>query len=119
MSAQKCGHLRLSSTNTTKKNPRTILTAAERVEKLEPVLSLGWTIRQERDAIHKEFAFKNFNEAFSFVTRVALQAEKVNHHPEWSNVYNKVWITLTTHDKGGLTDKDIKLAEFIEKCGVK
>jgi len=67
-----------------------------------------------RDAIHKEFKFKDFNEAFGFMSRVALMAEKMDHHPEWFNVYNKVEITLSTHDAGGLSELDIKLARFID-----
>lgn len=72
----------------------------------------GWSF--ENDGIHKEFIFKNFIEAFGFMTKVALLAEKANHHPEWFNVYNKVSIRLTTHDSGDLTDKDFKLAREIE-----
>uniref|UniRef100_A0A8C5L9G6 4a-hydroxytetrahydrobiopterin dehydratase n=1 Tax=Jaculus jaculus TaxID=51337 RepID=A0A8C5L9G6_JACJA len=76
----------------------------------------GWVDLSERDAIYKEFSFKNFNQAFSFMSHVALQAEKMNHHPEWFNVYNKVQITLTSHDCGGLTKRDMRLAKFIEKA---
>jgi 4a-hydroxytetrahydrobiopterin dehydratase len=65
--------------------------------------------------MRREFLFKNFVEAFSFMTAVALHAEKLNHHPEWSNVYNKVQVTLSTHDAGGLTELDIRLAELIDK----
>lgn len=72
----------------------------------------GWSFRN--DGIEKEFEFRDFVEAFGFMTRVALSAEKVNHHPEWSNVYNKVHIRLTTHDAGGLTDKDFELARKID-----
>lgn len=68
-----------------------------------------------RDAIYKEFKFKNFNQAFGFMTRVALMSEKMDHHPEWFNVYSKVQVTLTTHDCGGLSSKDVKLAKFMEK----
>ena len=64
--------------------------------------------------LYKKFQFKNFSEAFAFMTRVAIEAEKMNHHPEWSNVYNKVAITLNTHDAGGVTQKDITLATKIE-----
>lgn len=64
--------------------------------------------------IEKEFQFKNFIEAFAFMTQVAFYAEKANHHPEWSNVYNKVQIRLSTHDAGGLTQKDIDLAKKID-----
>ena len=67
-----------------------------------------------RDAIKKQFLFKDFNEAFGFMTRVALKADKMNHHPEWFNVYNRVEVTLSTHDCQGLSERDIKLATFIE-----
>ena len=69
-----------------------------------------------RDAISKTYVFKNFNEAFGWMSRVALQAEKLNHHPEWSNVYKTVNITLATHDVDGLSELDIKLARFMDKC---
>ncbi|XP_075061468.1 pterin-4-alpha-carbinolamine dehydratase 2 [Mixophyes fleayi] len=92
-----------------------LLTPEERTQAVEELQSLGWTEITARDAIYKEFVFKTFNQAFGFMTRVALQAEKMNHHPEWFNVYNKVQITLTTHDCGKLTRKDVKLAQFIEK----
>ena len=75
----------------------------------------GWSEVPGRDAITKSFKFKSFNEAFGFMSRVALAAEKMDHHPEWSNVYNTVRITLTTHSAGGLTDKDMKLAERIDR----
>ena len=71
----------------------------------------GWSELQGRDAIAKKFVFKNFNEAFGFMTRAALVAEKLDHHPEWFNVYKTVEVTLSTHDAGGLTDLDIQLAE--------
>ena len=74
----------------------------------------GWEVMSNRDAICKEFIFKDFNEAFGFMTRVALRADKVDHHPEWFNVYNKVNITLSTHDCGGLSKKDLDLAKFID-----
>ena len=76
----------------------------------------GWGREQERDAITREFVFKDFNRAFAFMTQVALAAEKADHHPEWSNVYNKVRITLTTHDAGGLTQKDLDLARFADEA---
>ena len=69
---------------------------------------------EERDAITKEFKFSDFKSAFGFMTSIALKAEEIQHHPEWSNVYNKVKITLTTHDVKGLSDKDIKLGQFID-----
>ena len=74
----------------------------------------GWSDAEDRDAIQKTFTFKNFNQAFSFMTRVAMEAEKANHHPEWFNVYNRVEVTLSTHDTGGITEKDIKLAQFMD-----
>lgn len=74
----------------------------------------GWAKIDGRDAIRKTFKFDDFNAAFGFMTRVALKADKIDHHPEWSNVYNTVEITLSTHDAGGLTARDVALAEFIE-----
>jgi len=74
----------------------------------------GWKKVSGRGAIHKSFKFADFNEAWGFMTRVALAADKADHHPEWSNVYNKVEITLSTHDAGGLSAKDITLAQFID-----
>ena len=75
----------------------------------------GWSEVSGRDAITRKFTFKNFNEAFGFMSRVALMAEKMDHHPEWSNVYKTVDVTLSTHDAGGLTELDIKLAEAMDK----
>lgn len=79
------------------------------------LLSSGWTEVDGRDAIYKEFQFKNFNRAFGFMSHVALLAEKIDHHPEWCNVYGKVQVTLTTHDCRGLSEKDVKMAEFMNK----
>ena len=78
----------------------------------QPMLELptGWTRIAGRDAITKSFKFKDFNQAFGWMTRAALIAEKLDHHPEWFNVYNKVDVTLSTHSAGGVTDLDIKLA---------
>jgi 4a-hydroxytetrahydrobiopterin dehydratase len=73
----------------------------------------GWEL--EDGAIAKSFEFKDFNEAWGFMTRVALAAEKMDHHPEWTNVYNKVLIRLSTHDAGGLTQRDFKLAGWINE----
>lgn len=75
----------------------------------------GWALVEGREAMSKRFVFRDFNEAFGWMSRVALLAEKLDHHPEWSNVYNKVRITLTTHSASGLTDKDMKLAEKIDR----
>lgn len=74
----------------------------------------GWTLVDGRDAITKTFTFKNFNEAFGFMSRAALKAEAMNHHPEWFNVWNRVEVTLSTHDDGGLTELDIELASFMD-----
>ncbi len=74
----------------------------------------GWTFDEARSAIKKSFKFGDFSEAFAFMTRVALAAEKADHHPEWSNIWNTVDIVLTTHSDGGLTAKDIHLAKSIE-----
>ncbi|KAM6056174.1 pterin-4-alpha-carbinolamine dehydratase 2 isoform 3-T3 [Chlamydotis macqueenii] len=121
------------------------LTTEERNQVLLDLKASGWSQLGERDAIYKEFNFKNFNQrlreagwrgvvkdgslperrhrcaarsvsAFGFMTRVALQAEKMNHHPEWFNVYSKVQITLISHDCSGLTKRDVKLAQFIDKA---
>ena len=74
----------------------------------------GWQAMEGRDAIAKRFQFKDFNQAFAFMTRVALLAEKMDHHPEWFNVYNRVEVTLTTHDAGGVSDNDIQMAKAME-----
>ena len=82
----------------------------------QPMLKLppGWVYVPGRDAIHKSFKFKDFSEAFGFMTRVAFVAEKMDHHPEWANIYNKVEVTLTTHDAGGVTQKDLTLAKAMD-----
>ncbi|MDP5084934.1 MAG: 4a-hydroxytetrahydrobiopterin dehydratase [Yoonia sp.] len=90
------------------------LTEAERRETIEPLLGNGWAMVEGRDAIHKTFVFKNFVEAFGFMTRAALWAEKWNHHPEWSNVYKTVDVTLTTHDADGLSALDAKLGAKLD-----
>ncbi len=73
-----------------------------------------WDYDEGRDAITRKFLFADFSEAFSFMTRVALLAEKADHHPEWSNVWNRVEILLTTHDAGGLSQRDVDMAEAID-----
>jgi 4a-hydroxytetrahydrobiopterin dehydratase len=75
----------------------------------------NWTVDSAGQSIHRELRFGNFSEAWGFMTRVALLAESLDHHPDWSNVWNTVRITLSTHDAGGLTDKDITLARAIDK----
>ncbi len=74
----------------------------------------GWVAADGRDAIRKSYQFKDFNEAFGFMTRVALAAEKLDHHPEWFNVYNRVDVTLATHDADGVTELDIRLAKIMD-----
>jgi 4a-hydroxytetrahydrobiopterin dehydratase len=76
----------------------------------------GWNEVAGRDAIQKSFKFADFNQAWGFMTRVALAAEKADHHPEWSNVYNRVEIVLSTHDAGGLSAKDVALAKVIDSA---
>jgi len=78
----------------------------------------GWHAAQGRDAIIKEYRFRDFNAAFGFMSRVALKAETMDHHPEWSNVYNRVEVLLTTHDAGGVTDLDLTLARFIDEAAL-
>jgi len=106
--------VQLSTSNICNKKMVSKLTDEERSTQLAPLLSKGWTMVEGRDAIYKEFLFKDFNQAFGFMTRVALKADKVDHHPEWFNVYNKVQITLATHDCGGLSVRDVNMATFIE-----
>ncbi len=81
---------------------------------LEPLLEAGWNKVDGRDALAKTFVFANFIEAFGWMTRAALVAEKLNHHPEWSNVYKTVHVVLTTHDAGGLSDLDVTLAQKMD-----
>ncbi len=85
-------------------------------QKIEQVLATleGWHRDTERNALCKTYKFKDFNAAFGFMGRCALLAEKINHHPEWFNVYNKVEVTLTTHDAGGVTELDIQMAQAME-----
>ncbi len=76
----------------------------------------GWAEVPGRDAISKSYRFADFNAAFGFMTRVALKADRMDHHPEWSNVYSKVEVTLSTHDAGGVTEKDVELAKFMDEA---
>jgi 4a-hydroxytetrahydrobiopterin dehydratase len=100
------------------KNKKMSLNEEQRTEHLQPLLKNGWQmVENDRDAIKKHFEFKNFSEAFAFMTRVAMKAEQMDHHPEWFNVYNKVDITLTSHDCNGLSDRDIRLARFVDSLG--
>ncbi|MFN6953312.1 MAG: 4a-hydroxytetrahydrobiopterin dehydratase [Acetobacteraceae bacterium] len=77
----------------------------------------GWSLVEGRDAIRRRFVFHDFSEAWGFMARVALLAEKHDHHPEWSNVWNRVEIVLTTHDAGGLSERDVALARAIDALG--
>lgn len=88
------------------------LTEDQRAEALAGLPA--WQRVDGRDAITRTFKFKDFNAAFGFMARAALKAEQLDHHPEWSNVYNRVEVTLTTHDAGGLTTLDIELAAFMD-----
>lgn len=81
---------------------------------LDPVLAKGWEVEGDRDAITKTYVFADFSEAFGWMTRAALIAEKMDHHPEWFNVYKTVKVTLSTHDAGGLTQLDIDLANGLD-----
>ena len=89
--------------------------SSDDLSKLIDQKALDWKIIEDGKKIKKTFKFKSFIEAFSFMTKIAIYAEKKDHHPEWSNVYNKVEICLTTHDAGGITEKDVDLINFIEK----
>ena len=71
----------------------------------------GWSVVNEK--LHKEFQFESFNQAFGFMTRAAMEIEKMNHHPEWFNVYNRITVELTTHDAGGITKNDVNLARIL------
>ena len=71
----------------------------------------GWSVKN--DKLYKEFQFNDFNQAFGFMTRAAIEIEKMNHHPEWFNVYNRITVELTTHDAGGITDNDVNLARIL------
>ncbi|KAM3721137.1 putative pterin-4-alpha-carbinolamine dehydratase [Dirofilaria immitis] len=92
-----------------------VLNEQQRKKLLQPLLDKGWRMVEDRDAIQKNLQFKNFNETFGFMTQVAMYAEKMDHHPEWFNIYNKIEVTLSSHDVNGLSEKDIKLACFIEE----
>lgn len=88
------------------------LTEAEREAALADLPD--WTLQREGKAVERKIDFADFNEAFGFMTRVALMADKADHHPEWFNVYNRVEITLTTHDAGGLSTRDVEMAKAID-----
>lgn len=89
-----------------------LLSEAEREDALRTLP--GWRYDPARNGIAKRFTFKDFSEAFAFMTRVALEAEKADHHPDWSNVWNRVDVLLSTHDAGGVTGKDVALARKMD-----
>jgi 4a-hydroxytetrahydrobiopterin dehydratase len=91
------------------------LTTPDRDAALTELGASGWTPAPDRDAIAKTFVFRNFVDAFGFMTRAAIWAEKWNHHPEWSNVYKTVTVLLTTHDAGGLSELDLRLARKLDQ----
>ncbi|MCI4665133.1 MAG: 4a-hydroxytetrahydrobiopterin dehydratase [Neomegalonema sp.] len=91
------------------------LSSTARAEALNDLARQGWAEAHGRDAIMKSYHFKDFAEAFAWMTRAAAEAEKANHHPEWSNTYNKVDVTLTSHDAGGLTTRDVQLAKRFDE----
>ncbi len=91
------------------------LTGAARESALETLRASGWVLMDDRDAIRKSFKFRSFVEAFGWMTRMALVAEKLDHHPEWFNVYNRVEVTLTTHDADGLSALDVELARKMDQ----
>lgn len=89
------------------------LTTAEIESQLKSLM--GWSHSPQNKCLKKEFTFKDFVQAFSFMTQVALFSEKKNHHPEWKNIYNKIWVELSTHDADGITSKDIELAAYMNE----
>ncbi len=91
-----------------------LLSDTARKTVLEPLFQSGWAMAEGRDAIEKTFEFEDFTEAFAWMTRAAMYAEKWNHHPEWFNVYKTVKVTLTTHDVGGVSSLDAKLARKMD-----
>ena len=91
----------------------------ENIDNVIKILPDWSKTNDEREALNKEFIFDNFNSAFSFMTMIALKADQLNHHPEWSNVYNRVNITITTHDVKGMSDKDIEIGKFIDNAYLK
>ena len=95
--------------------PKMALDSEQRKTLLEPLLAGGWSLDTSgRDAIKKEFKFKDFNQAFGFMARVAMKAEKMDHHPEWFNVYNRVDVLLSSHDVNGLSQRDINMAKAMD-----
>lgn len=92
------------------------LSDTDRDQALTDLKDRGWSLTDGRDAIQKTFKFKDFAETWGWMTRMAIEAEKMNHHPEWFNVYNRVSVVLTTHDADGLSELDIQLANKMDAC---
>jgi len=92
-----------------------LLSEEERAERLQPLIENGWAIVEGKDQIRKKFTFSNFRIAFGWMTIAGMEAEKMNHHPEWTNTWNRVVVNLTTYNKGGLTDLDVRLAKRMDK----
>jgi len=92
-----------------------LLSEEERAERLQPLLENGWAMVEGKDQIRKKFTFSNFRSAFGWMTIAGMEAEKMNHHPEWTNTWNRVVVNLTTYNKGGLTDLDVRLAKRMDK----
>jgi len=90
--------------------------ASDRASGIAPAVSAGWKDMDAKDALQKSFEFMDFSQAWGFMSRVALKAEQMDHHPEWFNVYNRVEVTLTTHDCGGVSRKDLEMARFVEEA---
>ena len=91
------------------------ISGTERDQALNSLAQNGWSLDSDRDAIKKPFKFKSFVDAFGWMSKMALVAERMNHHPEWFNVYNRVEVTLTTHDAGGLSRLDVDLANTMDQ----
>jgi 4a-hydroxytetrahydrobiopterin dehydratase len=90
------------------------LSGTQRSQLLQSLGQRGWTLLNDRDAVQKNYAFKDFSQAWGFMSRAALAAEKLGHHPEWFNVYNRVEVVLTTHDCQGLSSNDADLADALD-----
>jgi 4a-hydroxytetrahydrobiopterin dehydratase len=97
----------------------TLLGKETKTKHISALSQTGWTMVDNRDAIKKTYTFSNFVDAFGFMTKCAIEAEKVNHHPEWFNVYNRVEVTLSTHDCGGLSQLDVDMAKTMDKLSGK